>query len=461
MKANIGFRSMVSYKVQRITVFSCLFFCVTICNIWSQTNRLTTSSPIFPTAISSEMVGSVQVLVHPSPEEYRPYPVIHLNTDETIQITFDLLDDIPQIIEYTITHCNAHWEASFLNYGEYMQGMEIGQIETSEASWGTMVSYRNYQLTIGKEGTQQPTISGNYLLKAWIAGKRHTPLFQAAFAVVEELVQVNQEVTPVTMASLYDRHQTVNIEVLPSLDEQTHLHSYYQTVVGQNGSQGRNVWLLQPNEIATDRWSYRDSHGALFWGGNTFRATEILTDKHNGMGVNHSFFDNGVYCMELFTDQGRGQKNYISNRSAQGRYVMRNVEQPQEARRTTDYYAVRFSLRLGGSVANDLQDGAVLIEGQALDPLPSSYKKLRYNPETGLYEREILLKGGYIGYRYYPCLSRDSNELSCTVALNEPNVIEGDYYQTENSYTALVYRRLPTDRYDQLVGISVIYSALH
>lgn len=421
--------------------------------LWLQARSYAPASPIFPTRIYDELVGNVQVRVHPAPKHYRPYPVMNPQEGEKIEISFDLLDDVPQIVEFSITHCSALWNPSGLSFGDYMSGPERGLIDQSQPSGGTWVSYRHYALRIGQGELYVPRQSGNFLFKAWISGQgsEETPLFQAAFAVLNEQVTISQSLTASTQATLYDKHQAVEVE-LEFDGMEVPEPSYYKILVGQNASQGRVALLTRPSGISGGRLLYANQQAALFWAGNHFRATEILTDKYNGMGVNHSYLRDGISYMELFADTERASGSYVHERSAQGRYRIRNVDQEKDANLTTDYYAVSFTLHLSPEEA---KDGLIFLEGGAFDALPVKYKRLSYNSEKGSYELTVLLKGGYIGYRY--CLaSPDKFSLDTPFPLNEANTIEGDYYQTDNNYTALVYRRLPSDRCDCLIGMNTL-----
>jgi hypothetical protein len=75
--------------------------------------------------------------------------------------------------------------------------------------------------------------------------------------------------------------------------------------------------------------------------------------------------------------------------------------------------------------------------------------KMKYNTETESYELNTPLKQGYYNYMY--------------VAVDKKNVndkveLEGNYWETENSYTILLYYKSFTDRNDQLIGVSTIDS---
>ena len=67
-----------------------------------------------------------------------------------------------------------------------------------------------------------------------------------------------------------------------------------------------------------------------------------------------------------------------------------------------------------------------------------------YNSKKAIYEKAILIKQGFTNFQY-------------TIADNKgvvdyENAIDGNFYQTENNYTILVYYRAGIDRYDRVIG---------
>ena len=69
--------------------------------------------------------------------------------------------------------------------------------------------------------------------------------------------------------------------------------------------------------------------------------------------------------------------------------------------------------------------------------------KLDYNETAQQYEAVVPLKLGYYSYQYVEVDTRGNVR---------PLVYEGNYFQTRNSYQALVYYREPGGRTDLLVG---------
>ena len=67
-----------------------------------------------------------------------------------------------------------------------------------------------------------------------------------------------------------------------------------------------------------------------------------------------------------------------------------------------------------------------------------------YNPKKGIYEKAILIKQGFTNFKYI--IADDKG------VIDDENAIDGNFYQTENDYTILVYYKESIGRYDRVIG---------
>lgn len=70
---------------------------------------------------------------------------------------------------------------------------------------------------------------------------------------------------------------------------------------------------------------------------------------------------------------------------------------------------------------------------------------MAYNKESGFYEKAILIKQGYTNYQYV--VTNSNNQV------DHKNAIDGNFHLTENNYTAIVYYKGNSERYDRVIGI--------
>ena len=85
--------------------------------------------------------------------------------------------------------------------------------------------------------------------------------------------------------------------------------------------------------------------------------------------------------------------------------------------------------------------------GDVTDYQLSDANKMVFNEAKGYYEGTKFLKQGYYSYGYKLVDKSD---------LNQVTDLEGNYWETENIYTILVYYKSFTDQSDQLIGIAKI-----
>jgi hypothetical protein len=96
---------------------------------------------------------------------------------------------------------------------------------------------------------------------------------------------------------------------------------------------------------------------------------------------------------------------------------------------------------------NAFADKDLYLIGQLTGYQLNESSKMYFNTEKGIYENTQFLKQGYYSYGY------------ALVDKNDPSKrtdLDGNYWETENSYTILVYYKSFTDQADQLIGISQI-----
>lgn len=75
---------------------------------------------------------------------------------------------------------------------------------------------------------------------------------------------------------------------------------------------------------------------------------------------------------------------------------------------------------------------------------------MQFDAKQGIYTKKLFLKQGYYNYAY---VTRDARNVK---AKADPSLTEGNYWETENEYTILVYYRALGGRHDELVGYSVV-----
>ena len=90
-------------------------------------------------------------------------PEYVLGSDVALVLKFDDLAEEAKNYSYTIIHCDADWNETYMQQSQYIDGMQDNQITDYALSSNTTVKFVNYQLQIPNEDCT-PKLSGNYAL---------------------------------------------------------------------------------------------------------------------------------------------------------------------------------------------------------------------------------------------------------------------------------------------------------
>ena len=361
-------------------------------------------------------------------------PVVRLGG--SLQLSFDDIIGDEADYYYTIQHFNFDWTPSQLSKNEYLAGFDDVRITQYTNAYNTLQPYSHYELSIPNNNVKALKVSGNYLIS--IFNSNRELVFSRKFMVYEPISQVNAEVKRSRNLNFIDEKQVVNFSIdSPDLllknPEQNVKVSVFKNYNLKNA-----ITDLKPQYTIANELIYRYDTETSFWGGNEFfqfdnkdlRATTADIAAIELKELYHHF---------LFTDFTRNDEPYTYNPDINGGFVVRNI-QAQNSDIEAEYVWVHFRLK-----NNDIIENAQIhlyggFNNFELDPSTL----LKYNEETGYYETARLFKQGFYNYKYV-LLENDGSI--------DEGFISGNFDETENIYTILVYYHPPGARYDRLIGV--------
>ncbi|MDR1918501.1 MAG: DUF5103 domain-containing protein [Tannerellaceae bacterium] len=389
------------------------------------------------TAVNSNLLHTLRVSVAGEPLSE---PVIELNGDKQVEISFDALEQNYNRFAYTLEHCEADWSKSSLIPVEYMDGFQGLTIDDFANSMATTTPYTNFRLLLPNEDLRLK-VSGNYAVRIYRENEPDRILLTACFSVLEPLLSVQAEVSGNTLSDFNNEHQQVNFSIdhknLPLTYPQTDLKLF----VYQNRRRDNAVSGLKPTSILSNRLLYEQNRALIFEAGNEYRRVEFMSHTYNGMGVDNIRFHNPYYHVSLLAEQPRARRSYQYDEDQNGRFLIR-CSRCDDPDTEADYVIVHFSLQ-----SEPFLDGAVYIQSEAFNNVLDEKSRMDYNAVAGAYEKAVLLKQGNYNYQYLFVPKGESR--------GETSLLEGNYYQTENEYAIYVYYRPFGARYDRLVGVSI------
>ena len=361
-------------------------------------------------------------------------PIIELG--QKLQLSFDDIIGNEADYFYTIAHFNFDWTPSDLSKGEYLDGFDDVRIETYENSFNTLQLYSNYKLSIPNRETRAIKKSGNYLLR--IFNDDGEIVFSRKFMVLERVLSVEVEIKRSRIIKNIDQQQVVQFKINSPNLLLINPKQNVKTLVLQNNNLKTAITNLKPLYTIGSELIYKYDQEAAFWGGNEFLFFDNKDLRSSTNGVRYVEL-NELYENFLFTNIDRSVRPYTYNPDINGNFQVRNLYASQNQNIEADYVLMHFNLQHYGS----LGDKEIHIYGNFNNWTIDQTTYMRYNEKTDTYQNARLFKQGFYNYKYV-MVNRDGSV--------EQGPVSGDFWQTENQYTVLVYYRAPGARFDRLMG---------
>ena len=337
---------------------------------------------------------------------------------------------------YEIVHCDYNWAPSEIPKSEYLQGFDGQRIQEYTNSVNTLQIYSHYLLSIPNQNTQL-RLSGNYIIK--ILDENKEVVFSRKFILYEDIVSIPFQIKRArTVNNMESKHNLEFSVKSKSINFQNPLKNV-KVMLLQNGQFNNAIKNIVPQYTIGNDLIYKYDTQTQFWAGNEF----IYFDNNNirAASNNVSHVDSGsdIYKSYLFTNKARGNYPYSYTQDVNGNFVVRNINATNNDTEA-DYSWVYFSL----SAPAFMQNKGIYISGMFNNYSLSPDYKMDYNTEKGIFEKALLIKQGFTSFQY--TIADDKGNID-----NE-NAIDGNFYQTENDYSVIVYYRENNDRYDRVIG---------
>ena len=330
------------------------------------------------------------VLCHKKEEELS-LPIINLNSDEHLLVSFDDLDADIKDYYYTILHCNADWTASDLMRSEYISGFTDAPITNYEFSFNTIQRYTHYSFTFPSVD-MTPLISGNYVFKVF--EEEGNIIFYKRFKVLETKLTIEAQVRRATLAEDRNTKHEIDFTIKHPNLVVADPFSDIKVHIKQNNKEDNAITDLTPLFVKNDELIYDYDKDNTFWGNNEFRHFDIKSLRYQSERIKNITYDSTYNHVYLFKDQKRPFDRYSIEPDINGKFLIKS----QEAWKSTieaDYAFVHFTLPV-----KEISYGELYLLGAFSDWEIKEDFKLHYNKEKKQYEGNVYLKQGYYNYHY-------------------------------------------------------------
>jgi len=367
-------------------------------------------------------------------------PLVGLSEEQTLTLSFDDITSDIKDYSYTIIHCDAAWNESFLSQSMYIDGFFENPVTDYAYSFNTSFNYVNYQIEFPND-QMRFKLSGNYVLVVFEDNDPEKVVLTRRFQVYENKVTIKGSVHRSTFDAFKGTSQEIDFTIYhPTFDISNPLQDV-KVVLQQNNRWDNAITGLKPRFIRSGELNYEYDQGNVFEGGNEFRYFDIRTNSLNGENVESTEYFRPYYHKTLKVDQIRSNKKYFSYEEMNGKYSVESQDQEiNDPHTECDYLFVHFTLPM----EMPLVGGSVNVFGALTQWNINKGNEMTYNFDTGRYELTMLLKQGYYNY-IYAYVSKGGKKVDYTN-------IEGSFWETENDYQILVYYRDTAGRYDRLIG---------
>jgi len=362
--------------------------------------------------------------------------------NDSFEIQFDDLYGNEANYYYEIVHCNYDWKHSDLSKNEYLQGFDGIRIQDYTNSLNALQLYSHYRIGFPNKNTRL-LVSGNYMIK--ILNEDREVVFSRKLMLYEDLVSVPMQIKRARTLNAIDFKQNIDFSIKSSnLLFQSPLQNV-KVLLLQNGKLNEAITNVKPMYTIGNDLIYKYDLETQFWGGNEFLFFENKVIRAATNFISRVDSNNGVYNTHLYTNNARTNKTYTYNPDANGNFVPLNVNSSNNAIEA-DYSWVFFTL----SAPSFYEKKNIYINGMFNNYALSEEYKMDYNPEKGIYEKAIMIKQGFTNFQY---VVADENK-----KIDYENAIDGNFWQTENNYFAIIYYRENNQRYDRIIGKGVANS---
>lgn len=406
--------------------------------LWSNTD----STLRFTNAIYEGDIRTVRVVQESSGFNF---PIITINEAlHSLRLEFDQISSERDYYQFTLIHCDAHWNRSNLVKTQFLDGTGFDNIENQLFSNSTLTQYVHYSVNFPTEQTM-PKISGNYLLVVYRNFNEADIVLSRRLMVLNSQGNVDVTVSQSSQVEFRSENQQVNFTF-------TTLKNYFipnpyqdlTAVILRNGEWLGSNDQLKPQFIQNQTFAYKQMLGSQFQGMNEFRYFDIRSLRASQAWVKKKMNIGNQKHVWLVTDQSRGYDRYMNWSDYNGRVFYDNKDIIKDSliknngfENESDYCFVHFSLSM------DPIDKEIYIYGELSDWRIQESHKMFYNADAKMYEAVIPLKQGYYNYVYG--VKSDDNLLDF-------KQLEGSHSVAENNYMVLMYHRNQTMPFDELIG---------
>lgn len=377
----------------------------------------------------------------PNPVQANLQPaVLPIEQGSPLVLEFDELGEETHNYHAKLFHCNADWTISLLTDIQFLSEYNDFLITNYQLSVNTKIPYTHYRMEVPKV-----KLPGNYVVMVHREGNVKDLVLTRRFMVYDNTVDLTAQVT--LAAGVQERRTNHQIEFAINYRNYqiTNPRDEVKVVLRQNYRWDNAITTLKPQNVRINESRLEYNQFDLennFKAGNEFRFFDMRSIRFLGMNMAKINQAPGQNQVILSTDKPRSGEAYSQVDDFNGGFVIDNYETHQGATEA-DYVQTFFTLK------SPQVKGEVYVNGKFNDWLLNEKNRMIYSPEAQEYKARILLKQGIYNYNY--AVAQPGSDK------RDETLLEGSFFNTENTYEIIAYFRPLGSRADLIIGYKVMY----
>jgi len=377
---------------------------------------------------SLEIPKNIKTIVLKSSKSSSPF----IYFGDLIELSFDDLEADEKNYYYQIKHFDYLWNHSNLYKSEYLEGFDDIRIKKIKNSFNTLQPYTNYTLSIPNDDVKLK-LSGNYSISIHLSnGKK---VFEKRFSYIKNQIPIQLTISKSNIINNLKTNQKIKINInCGDCSKIYNSSSKLKVIVIKNYNWLNSIIIEKPKFIFSNNLIYDDIY---FLGGNEFLNFDNSIINSTYYRIYKSTLTD-IYNNFLVDDHERTNDIYELNPDINGEFLI-NSNNNYDFDIENDYARVHFNLKINIFDKNN----NVYLLGRFNNFIANENYKLKYDEKKESYQGSFLFKQGFYNYKYgYTNL----------LIPNTINYFEGNFWQTENLYTILIFHKKNNEKYFKLIG---------
>ncbi len=357
--------------------------------------------------------------------------VSSLRQNSPFILEFDEINEDARYYQAKIVYCNWDWTPADVHSIEYMNTYNEIDYQSYTYSMNSKIPYTHYKFIL-----PPVKLAGNYLVYVYDRDNPDRILLSRRFMIFDPTVVISPKPGMSSSIPLRSTHQQIDFSISYNGLNLLNPAGDLKVVIRKNFSWHNAISGLHPTEIDDQNKLLSYTQFNLennFPGGNEYRYFDMESNVTTGRNVDRIVNSADRIDAFLGIDKPRSGQAYGKWQDMDGAYYISTID-GNDASTEANYMYTHFFLKTDVK----LNSKVYLFGGISLRQLLPEYE-MKYDSGLGGYTGNFLLKEGYYEYLY-------------VTSGNDEYQIEGNHYETENTYDITVYYRPPSRIYDYIVG---------